>query len=128
MPSPWPRELTYGEKYGPIENIDTKEEATAYLKRCVEHTMLCRPELSKGEAIRLEKSNIGYWTGYLDSTTALRVLDLFETEHPIFGRNFGLDPQKLFDSGRQLGRLLAEGVKIDDAIAEVKRSLEDGQR
>ena len=31
-------------------------------------------------------SNIGYYTGYCDFETGDRICDLFETEHPIFGR------------------------------------------
>jgi hypothetical protein len=31
-------------------------------------------------------SNIGYWTGYLDHATADKIMDLFDCEHPIFGR------------------------------------------
>jgi hypothetical protein len=31
-------------------------------------------------------SNIGYIAGYYDSKTAQRILKIFNTEHPIFGR------------------------------------------
>jgi ferric iron reductase protein FhuF len=30
--------------------------------------------------------NIGYYTGYLDHETADKVMELFNTEHPYFGR------------------------------------------
>jgi hypothetical protein len=32
-------------------------------------------------------SNIGYFTGYFDHATADRIMDLFDCEHPVFGRN-----------------------------------------
>lgn len=46
--------------------------------------MVMRP-CGREEAERVERFNIGYWTGYYDSATAARVQRLFRCEHPFFG-------------------------------------------
>lgn len=54
------------------------------------------------EARRLTLINIGYYSGYFDHETADRIMDLFETEHPVFGRTHPT-PQEAFRLGRELG-------------------------
>jgi hypothetical protein len=66
--------ITYGEKYGPAMQVQTKEEAAAYFEECVEHTMEWQP--------------IGYYAGYYDKETYDRVMELFDTNHPIFGKAY----------------------------------------
>jgi hypothetical protein len=56
----------------------------------------------EAEARRVTLVNIGYYTGYLDHETADRIMDLFETEHPVFGRTHPT-PQEAFRLGRELG-------------------------
>lgn len=81
--TPLPKKLTIGEKYNKISEIKTKEEAKEYFNICVEHTMLF--EKTKEEAEKIEKYNIGYYSGYFDDNTRQRILKLFECSHPIFG-------------------------------------------
>ncbi len=49
-------------------------------------------------------SDIGYQTGYYDSATADRILDLFETEHPLFGREHPV-PELALAMGKRYGKL-----------------------
>lgn len=44
------------------------------------------------------RENIGYLTGFLDQKTATRIFDLFDCEHPVFGRNFPT-PSEAFQMG-----------------------------
>jgi hypothetical protein len=57
---------------------------------------------TEAEARRLTLINIGYYTGYLDHETADTVMELFETEHPVFGRTHPT-PQEAFRLGKELG-------------------------
>lgn len=41
---------------------------------------------SQAEARSFQLRSIGYYTGYLDHASADRIMELFDTEHPIFGR------------------------------------------
>ena len=66
--------------------ITTKEQAAALVEQevtgIVEFYKLPR---KKARAALLH--NIGYVTGYLDIKRADQMMDLFDTEHPIFGRS-----------------------------------------
>lgn len=75
---------TIGEMYGPAMEIQTKEEADAYLESLVQWAMT-RWGKSREEATAAEKSNLGYYSGYYDNETAQRVMRLFDCAHPIFG-------------------------------------------
>lgn len=79
------KETTYGDKYRPAMNVKTKEEASRYFEACVEHLMKYGKKTRK-EAEKIERANIGYWSGYYDKETMKRVQDLYEAAHPIFGR------------------------------------------
>lgn len=56
----------------------------------------------EAEARRVTLVNIGYYCGYLSNETADKVMDLFETEHPVFGRTHPT-PEEAFRLGRELG-------------------------
>jgi hypothetical protein len=65
--------------------INTKEKAAALISQeAAELAAHYGKPVEEMRAILL--SNIGYCTGYLDHAAADRVLELFETEHPIFGK------------------------------------------
>jgi hypothetical protein len=65
--------------------ISTKEQAAALVNEevaaLVEHY-----QLSEEEARKRLLESIGYVTGYLSHQQADRVMELFDTEHPVFGR------------------------------------------
>jgi hypothetical protein len=65
--------------------INTKEEAAAFVTaEAAEMAEFYGKPLEEMRATLL--SNIGYCTGYLDHDAADRILEMFETEHPIFGK------------------------------------------
>lgn len=83
-------EITIGEKYNPCLKITDEEEAAKYFEECVKHTM------SHGhgrlEAIKIEKQNIGYFAGYSDRKTRIRVEKMFKCQHPILGKAADYNP------------------------------------
>lgn len=97
--------ITYGEKYDPAMKVTTKEEAVAYLKVCMEHTVRVRPDVAEEEARSIELQNIGYYAGYYDRETFKRVTELYETAHPIFGNDSNMydTPEKALELGKQRG-------------------------
>lgn len=77
--------ITIGQKYGPAMKITSQDEANAYFLECVNHTMKVG-KVSREEAERIERGNIGYYAGYYDSETRERMKRLFLAEHPIFDK------------------------------------------
>jgi hypothetical protein len=77
------KDTTLGEKYHPAMKILDQHEADLWFDKCVEHTMTFGKSREEAEAV--EKSNIGYFAGYYDNETRLRVENLFRCSHPIFG-------------------------------------------
>jgi len=79
-----PSKITYGKKYALAMEITNEKDAQQYFERLVEHTM------SKGktrtEAEVIERENLGYYAGYYNNQTRLRVERLFDCKHPIFGK------------------------------------------
>lgn len=51
--------------------------------------------------------NIGYMSGYYDTQTAVRILDWFEVEHPVFGKRTDVPAEEAFKAGQEL----AQGIK-----------------
>jgi hypothetical protein len=80
---PLPTLINIGDKYRPAMAILDQGEADAYFERCVAHTMGFGT--TREDAERIERSNLGYFAGYYDDTTRLRVERLFHCAHPIFG-------------------------------------------
>jgi hypothetical protein len=79
----------------------TKEGAADLVTQQVGEMMLVlgyTPEDARARVL----TNIGYYTGYLDHETADKIMDLFETEHPVFGRTHPT-PQEAFRLGKELG-------------------------
>ena len=86
----FPDEMTIGEKYRPAMAIIDPVKAKEYFESCVEHTM--RKGKSREEAESIERQNIGYFAGYYDQDTRIRVERLFSCKHPIFGRAIEYNP------------------------------------
>lgn len=99
------KNMTIGEKYGPAMEIQTKEKAKKYFELCVVHTLDVNKKLSREEAINIEKSNLGYYAGYYDSETRIRVEKLFGCQHPIFGpiSQGEPTPKEAVDAGQVFG-------------------------
>ena len=81
--------------------INTKEEAAAFVKaEAAELAEFYKIPFDQARADLL--SDIGYCTGYLDPAAADRIMDLFETEHPYFGRTHP-SPEEALRMGMELG-------------------------
>lgn len=96
--SPW------GGKYEPAMKITDPIQAAEYLEACIQHTMSFGKTRAEAEAV--EKSNIGYFAGYYDHETRIRVEQLFFCEHPVFGPASEGEPtaEEAFKMGMELGR------------------------
>ena len=97
------RDLTIGECYGPAgELVKTRKEAQAYMEALVGHSIRVHGQTEK-EARRLQRSNIGYYSGYYSAATMVRAQRLFSAVHPIFGSAIP-SPQEAYDAGKKLAR------------------------
>lgn len=79
-----PKEITIRDAYGPAMEIIDQAAADEYLEMLAARVVLhfgAEPE----EAKRIERENLGYFAGYYDNETRLRVEKLFKCEHPVFG-------------------------------------------
>jgi len=89
-----------------VFGLKTKKEAKAFLDRYVLYVRQERRDLSKKQARQLCLTNIGYTSGYGEPDEARRVLKLFGTTHPIFGKSYPT-PQVAFEMGQKLGAKVA---------------------
>ena len=112
QPAPFPDTISYGEKYGPAMEIRDQADADVYFDRCVEHLMRRRPEMSRTDAERIERGNLGYFAGYYNAETMERVNRLFRTTHPVFG---GTAPiaEEAFKAGRRMAEKRMAGKSSD---------------
>lgn len=96
-----PSKITIGDKYGPAMEITDQAEAIEYFEACVRHCMGHGKD--RAEAEKIERSNLGYYSGYYDGETAQRVFRLFNCSHPIFGTSLSRPTaQEAFDAGKKL--------------------------
>ena len=95
---------TMGEIYGPAMRIQDPDEARAYFKALVEHH-IAKVGGSKESVEKIQRGNLGYYAGYYDNETRLRVEKLFSTSHPIFGPATSGTPtaEEAFEIGKILG-------------------------
>ena len=100
--------LTYGECLGPAMEITDPEDAQQYLKDYI--SFIERYIDKKAEpntrmiAEEVAKSNLGYYAGYYDNETRMRVEKLFMCNHPIFGsieKNGAPTAEDAFEMGKQ---------------------------
>lgn len=83
------------------QEINTKDKAAALVDaEAAEAAEFYKMPIEDARANLL--ANIGYCTGYYDNATADRILDLFETEHPIFGRTHPT-PEEAWAKGLEMG-------------------------
>lgn len=79
-----PDEISMGDKYGPAMEITEQAEAAEYFAALVRHNMRISQHNIK-EAMAIERENLAYWAGYYSHEVRLRVDNLFNCIHPIFG-------------------------------------------
>ncbi len=100
----FPDVITCGNKYGPAMEITDQAEADTYFEQCVVHQIGCSSK-SRAEAEVIEHSNLGYYAGYYDAETRVRVERLFRCKHPVLGaivEKGPPSPAEAFALGQQL--------------------------
>ncbi len=97
-----PDEMTYGECYGPAMKITDPDEAKEYLDALIERDMRVFGK-TREEAHALEMSNLGYYSGYYDHETSVRVNQLFGAVHPVLGppSDEPISPEEAFATGKK---------------------------
>lgn len=100
----WNRDdLTFGDTLGGAMEVQTQKEANEYLANLIKYQMKVSPDLTEEKSKEMSLHNIGYYTGYYGSETAGRVLPLFKTAHPIFGKTQP-SPDKAYKLGVEMGK------------------------
>ena len=96
--------ITIGEKYRPAMAIKDPQKARKYFDELVANNMACS-EHTKEEAEAIEKANLGYFAGYYDNETRVRVEKLFCCAHPVFGKaeKKAITPEEAFAMGVAMG-------------------------
>lgn len=79
----------------------TKEQATAMLEEGT-NTIALEHEWTLERARAALRHDIGYFAGYYDSATADRVYEMYDTEHPVFGKTHPT-PAVAFRMGFEMG-------------------------
>ena len=80
--------LTFGECLGPAMEITDPEDAQQYLTEYIKYTQTFLDKKPRDDGMTAEdicKVNLGYYAGYYDSDTRVRVESLFTCAHPVFG-------------------------------------------
>ena len=110
---------THREKYEPAMNLTEQANADAYFEELVEYNMTFG-HTTRERAEFIERQNLGYFAGYFDHETRLRVERLFHCEHPVFGdaRKGELSPEAIFKLGIEQGRKHADGEPTDLPVGQ----------
>lgn len=83
------QKLSARESLGPAMQITDKDDADQYLKSYINYLQGFLDKTPRDDGMTAEqiaKKNIGYFAGYYDEKTRIRVESLFDCEHPIFGK------------------------------------------
>lgn len=99
-----PLRITTGEKYDPAMKVTDQAEADEMFERLVRHS-LATGASSRQEAERIERSNLGYYAGYYDQETRLRVEKLYRCTHPVLGpATIQHTPEEILKMGMEVGK------------------------
>jgi len=94
---PIPDKATIGDLYKPCAKVTDKAEAAAYFDKLIEWHMRVTGQ-DQNESASIIAQNIGYYSGYYDRATSLRIRYLFSCDHPIFGQSYP-SAQEAFEAG-----------------------------
>jgi hypothetical protein len=109
--------LTIGEIFNGARKAKTKEEAKQYLDDYAAYIQKLRDEGqgadAKLDAMKTAKHNIGYFAGYYDKEEFLRIQNLFEVNHPVFGTNYPTS-EEAFDQGlkKEEGKFITKEINM----------------
>ena len=91
----------------------TKADAEAIVKAQVEE-MATVLHYDPDEARKIVLSNIGYYCGYYPAELADKVYEMFDTEHPILGKNHP-PAEEILRIGMEWGRRSKEKAQKENA-------------
>lgn len=92
---------TMGEIFNEALNLakTSKVDAEAFFKTYVEYIM-SENKISSDEAIKIAKSNFGYFAGYYSKDVVDLIYKTYECSHPIFGdKPYEISPEEAFSMG-----------------------------
>lgn len=101
-----PKEMTIKESYAPAMEITDPQRAAEYFEALVQRDVTYFG-MSRQEAERVERINLGYYAGYYSEATRERVERLFNCAHPFFGKvseNGTPSAEDAIEAGRKLAR------------------------
>jgi len=103
--------LTHGDCFHPAMKITEQEDADQYFKEYVAHIqghLNKEPNKDGMTAEQIARVNLGYFAGYYDNETRIRVERLFSCSHPIFGnaKNGTPTAEEAFAVGAKMGSTL----------------------
>lgn len=116
---PWRSENVPELNYREAVEITDPNEAADYFEQLVRYYMSVK-SCSREEAERVQRSNLGYFSGYYDQETRERVERLFNCVHPIFGSSaHPPSPEEAFRLGSQMGEAMKNGASAEEALKAV---------
>jgi hypothetical protein len=109
------KKVTMEQAFGPAMKITDQTEADEYFEALVRFSM-DKAGKTREEAEKIQKSNLGYYSGYYDQKTQVRVQKLFNCVHPIFGaieESKSLTAEDYFKMGERAGERIKKGKSIE---------------
>lgn len=100
------QEATIRDCYAPAMELETIEEAQEYLEKLIIRCVNMWGK-TREEAEQIERSNLGYYSGYYSYETMEKVARLFGAVHPIFGDMAKRSPvttDEAFEAGKNYGK------------------------
>jgi hypothetical protein len=117
--------MTLGEAYGPAMEIRSQEEADVYFKKLVDDSIAEGDPHPREVIEEILRDGLGYYAGYYDNETRLRVERFFQCEHPILGK-FVMNGAPTLDEAFRLGGNVA--TKTGPQTLTEMRKEEDDKR
>jgi hypothetical protein len=117
----WPDGATYGEMYDPAMEVQTEQEAAAYLDRLIRYQVAhgVHPDI----ATKIIKVNLAYWAAYGSHERRERIERLYGCEHPVFGSIKENGPPTT-NEAFQLGLNRSRG-EFEQTLAELRKSRQE---
>jgi len=105
-----PKDITNGDLLGPAMKMTDPEEAKEYLAALIERAVKHFGQTPE-EAESVQKENLGYYAGYFDTETMVRVHKLFDCEHPVLGKVKSQEDLPSPEEAFEMGQKWAEDLK-----------------
>lgn len=113
------KSITIGECLSPAMDITNSYDARVYFDALVDYyveiNLMENKPVTRELAIDIAKSNLGYYAGYYDRETAVRVQELFKCVHPIFGKTEPT-PEEAFKMGQDMAMNGIKSVEQPEGV------------